>query len=245
MSDDPNSKQNFAGRMEGATFLWRKGEWQLQQARATSMQAVSRRISQLLDFCKADGSLKEIAPGLYRFAGRIEQGLRDDAESPLTRLAALKQADGRMLLDAAQIRAGEQLRLDYERAHLSSRVTARYDAGGGAGQTAHFSDNHIETLSEMALDARDKLHRALEAVGPELSGILLHVCCMAAGLEQAELRLNLPRRAGKAILQMALSRLSRHYGYKHAMRHAGPGAIGHWAIADFRPQIATQHAPQP
>jgi Domain of unknown function (DUF6456) len=81
------------------------------------------------------------------------------------------------------------------------------------------------------------LHRALDAVGPELSGILLYVCCLAGGLEQAEMRLNLPRRAGKAVLQLALTRLARHYGFKASLRHEGPGRIGHWAVGDFRPGV--------
>jgi Domain of unknown function (DUF6456) len=229
-----------------ATLMWRRGQWFLQAPAAQAFEPASPRISAALDAEKKSGKLDEIAPGLFRFQGGVAQGLRDQAESPLTRLAALKQSDGRGLLDAAQLRAGERLRLDYERAHLSPRVTMRYEASGGnAGRQAQFSDNHIETLTDLALDARDKLHLALEAVGPELSGILLHVCCMAAGLEQAELRLSLPRRAGKAILQMALTRLSRHYGYKQHLHHAGPGHIGHWAVSDFRPQIAVPAAHQP
>jgi hypothetical protein len=120
-------------------------------------------------------------------------------------------------------------------------VTANYEGqGGSGGKQRQFSDNHMASLSDNTIAARQKLHLALDAVGPELSGILLHVCCMAGGLEQAELRLNLPRRAGKAVLQLALTRLARHYGFKSSVRHAGPEKIGHWAVADFKPQIQPQ-----
>jgi hypothetical protein len=246
MSATSKSTPSFPAELQHATLMWRCGTWLIQPARAAAFVAVSKRWGIMLDVEKAEGRLEEVSPGLFRFQGAAAQGLRDQAESPLTRLAALKQADGSSLLDEAQLRAGERLRVDYERAHLSPRVTMHYEtSGGSSSRNAQFSDNHIESLSDLALDARDKLHHALEAVGPELSGILLHVCCMAAGLEQAELRLNLPRRAGKAILQMALTRLARHYGFKQHVRHAGPGHIGHWAVSDFRPQIAALPAHQP
>jgi Domain of unknown function (DUF6456) len=229
-----------------ANFVWRAGVWLAQRGQDQALKAVPLKLGQLLDQLKCNEKLVESAPGLFRFVGAVARPLQNDAESPLTRLSSLKQADGSLMLDAAQLRAGEHLRRDYERAHFSARVTAKYEADGASGgRLGAFSDNHIETLSEMALDARDTVHAALDAVGPELSGILLHVCCMAAGLEQAEMRLNLPRRAGKAILQMALTRLARHYGFKPSMRHAGPGQIGHWAISDFRPQIARPGAHQP
>jgi hypothetical protein len=71
------------------------------------------------------------------------------------------------------------------------------------------------------------------------------VCCMASGLEQAEMRLELPRRAGKAVLLLALTRLARHYGLKSRMKHQGPSDIGHWALADFKPLILPQELHQP
>ncbi len=221
-----------------ATFLWRNGTWHMQTRDASCFKAVPKKAAAILEQLKAAGRLVEQAPGLFRLSGKVLLPLLDGLESPLMRLAQLKQASGEPVLDHDQIRAGERLRVEYERAHLAARVTASYapnsSAGGGQQQ---FSDNHIAKLSDNALDARNKLHHAMSAVGPELSGILLFVCCMAGGLEQAELRLNLPRRAGKAVLQLALTRLARHYGFKQTMRHAGPTQIGHWAVSDFKPQI--------
>lgn len=234
-----NSGVECVRQFVDASFVWRAGGWLAQRGQDQALKAVPAKLGQLLDRLKHNEKLVESAPGVFRFAGVVLRPMQNDAESPLTRLSSLKQTDGSLMLDAAQLRAGEHLRRDYERAHFSGRVTAKYDADGASGgRLGAFSDNHIEALSEIAFDARDNVHAALDAVGPELSGILLHVCCMAAGLEQAEMRLNLPRRAGKAILQMSLTRLARHYGYKPSMRHAGPGHIGHWAISDFRPQIA-------
>jgi Domain of unknown function (DUF6456) len=224
---------------ENATFFWRSGRWHMQKPGAAASQPMSARSSKIMDQLRQMGRLEEQAPGLFRVGGSLTQPLLDSAESPLVRLAFMKNTDGTAMIDVDQLRAGERLRVDYERAHLGARVTMSYAAqGSSGGRQPQFSDNHVEKLTESSLAARELLHRALDAVGPELSGILLHVCCMAGGLEQAELRLNLPRRAGKAVLQLALTRLARHYGLKAALRHGGPAKIGHWAVGDYRPEIA-------
>lgn len=162
----------------------------------------------------------------------------DPNESPLVRLATRPEKGGRPYLDAEQFAAGEKLRRDFEMSGFAQRVTTSYDlAGSSGGRHWQMSDNAMERLTENALAARYRLHKALDAVGPELSGILYNVCCLAAGLEQAERHLALPRRAGKAVLALALSRLARHYGLKQMLRHRGPGDIGQWALADYRPEI--------
>jgi hypothetical protein len=162
----------------------------------------------------------------------------DPGESPLLRLATRPEKGGKPYLDAEQFAAGEKLRRDFETSGLSQRVTTSYEmAGSGGGRHWQMSDNAMERLTENMLAARQRLHRALEAVGPELSGILYHVCCLAGGIEQAELHLQLPRRSAKAVLALALSRLARHYGLKHMLRHKGPSEIGQWSLADYRPEI--------
>jgi hypothetical protein len=67
-------------------------------------------------------------------------------------------------------------------------------------------------VNEQALAAKQRFLRALDAVGPELSGILVDVCCLWRGLEAAERSLGWPQRSGKLVLQIALTRLARHYG---------------------------------
>jgi hypothetical protein len=238
--------KNSAKLPADATFFWRNGKWHMQSSRDSSLRVLSKSAAQILNELKFAGRLEEPTPGMFKLSGQVLRPMIDASESPLTRLAQMKLPSGETVLDADQLRAGERIRQDYERSHMAARVTASYEANGGAGnRQSQFSDNHIAKLADGALDARDKLHQALEAVGPELSGILLQVCCMAGGLEQAELRLKLPRRAGKAVLQLALTRLARHYGYKTPMRHAGPKQIGHWAVADFKPRIQPPPEHQP
>jgi Domain of unknown function (DUF6456) len=241
----PKPNETVQAIPENSTFLWRKGGWRFQADGTSQIKRASPALSAALESLKLAQVLYEVSPGLFRLSPTLARPLIDDEESPLIRLAQLKNLDGSPYLDFEQIRAGERLRRDHDRAMMNARVTTSYEASGNTGQrSAQFSDNHIEKLTENALTAREHLHRALQSVGPELSGILMHVCCMAAGLEQAEMQLNLPRRAGKAVLQLALTRLARHYGFKATLHHAGPQRIGHWAVEGFRPELATPAARQ-
>ena len=71
-----------------------------------------------------------------------------------------------------------------------------------------------------------------------LSGVLYYICCLAGGLEQAERILQLPQRSGKAVLAIALTRLARHYRLlKTPVKSEHSKDFGHWAMADYRPQI--------
>lgn len=159
----------------------------------------------------------------------------NDAESPLTWLRSRKDKTGRPLISAEQFMAGEKLRADYERSCMERRVTACWDTAASAGRTG---GNSAADFSDAAMTARQNVNDALEQVGPELASILIQVCCLAAGIEQAERILDLPQRSGKAVLGLALTGLARHYGFTKPQkfkRHAS--GFGHWAMDDYRPAI--------
>jgi Domain of unknown function (DUF6456) len=163
----------------------------------------------------------------------------NDSESPLTRLFLRKDSKGKTYIDGPQFLAGEKIRNDFERAHLAQRVTSSYaEAGGSGGRHWQMSDNSIAKLTDNAIAARQRLHHAFVAVGPELSGILYQVCCVAGGFEQAERILALPPRSGKAVLALALTRLARHYGLIKNHRPRNTDSIAHWATDDYRPAIS-------
>ena len=161
----------------------------------------------------------------------------NDAESPLAWLASRKGADGRPLLSQDMYDAGERLRRDFETGQMSDRVTAQWGVTlkSGAHGRSGIAESGL-TCSERALDARQRVWRALQHVGPGLSSILLEVCCLASGLEMAERHLNWPKRSAKLVLIIALERLAGHYGYG-AGGSAPRRGLQMWGMTDYRPDL--------
>ena len=83
------------------------------------------------------------------------------------------------------------------------------------------------------------MRRALAAVGPELSGVLIDVCCHLKGLEVKERQAGWPQRSGKIVLRIALKSLARHYGLiRDADADQSRGArVRHWGGDGYRPEI--------
>ena len=156
--------------------------------------------------------------------------LFNEAESPLTWLRARRGKDGKPLISEAQYLAGERLRRDFERAMLARRTTLNWELAGAGSRTA----GAAAELSDGAIAARQRYHAALDAVGPELAAMLGQVCCLSAGLEQAERVLELPARSGRVVLGLALTALARHYGLAEAVRRDG---ITGWGLDGYRPGL--------
>ena len=76
--------------------------------------------------------------------------------------------------------------------------------------------------------------RALMAVGPEVSGVLVDICCELKGLEDAERMAG--RSAGKVVLQIALTRLAKHYGLISSETQK-PARRGLRQSEDYRPTL--------
>jgi hypothetical protein len=72
-------------------------------------------------------------------------------------------------------------------------------------------------------DARVRVARAMEALGPGLSDIVFRICCFLEGLETAEKRLGWSARSGKVVLKIALERLAMHYKIPAAAPHRQTG----------------------
>jgi hypothetical protein len=162
----------------------------------------------------------------------------NEAESPLGWLRSRKDRNGRPLIDNAQFEAGERLRADYWFAHMSPRVTANWSALAPAERSRRAAPSNVATLRDEVLAAKERVTRALMAVGPEISGVLVDICCELKGLEEAEKANGWPQRAGKVILQIALTRLAKHYGLIAEDGLARRGrALRHWGEADYRPSL--------
>jgi hypothetical protein len=170
-----------------------------------------------------------------RAATIIEEGVRRNvtraaAESPLDGLLGRVDKAGRPLLAEDEWAAGDRLRIDFTRAQMLPGIGMRWTptpaarngaAGGGVAQ------------GDAAMAARARVARALDAVGPELSGLLVDVCCFLKGLETVEAERGWPARSARLMLRAGLAMLARHY----APPPAGPAPMRHWGAPDHRPEI--------
>ncbi len=180
---------------------------------------------------------------LRAVAEREVEGVRrpvlvNDAESPLGWLKSRKDRNGRPLISDDQYAAGERLRADYWFAHLSPRVTSNWSVLAPAERTRRAAPSNAAALRDEVIAAKERVMRALMAVGPEVSGVLVDICCELKGHEDAEKENGWPQRAGKVVLQIALTRLARHYGLigSEAQKPARRG-LRHWGSEDYRPTL--------
>ncbi len=150
----------------------------------------------------------------------------NDSESPLAWLARRKGRDGRAMIGPDQFIAGERLRADFTRGHMTPRITSSWSGigrtrgSGGGGE-----------MTDLIVASRQRVRLALDACGPEFSGILLDVCCFLRGLEDIERERGWPSRSAKVVLQLALDRLARHYGLRSDTTGTGT-AIRTWLADD-------------
>lgn len=163
------------------------------------------------------------------------------AESPLGQLARRKGRDGRPFLSAREFEAGERLRADYERGCIVPRIGMNWSGMGLPASGGRSPAGAVE-LGDAAMAARRRVDDAVDAVGPELAGPLIDVCCFLKGFERVEAERGWPVRSAKVVLKAALAALDRHYRPTEAGRAAGRGSIVHWGSADYRPAIRSGEA---
>ncbi|MEM9329955.1 MAG: DUF6456 domain-containing protein [Pseudomonadota bacterium] len=156
-------------------------------------------------------------------------------ESPLARLYARKSANGKSYLSDSEYKAGERLRKDFEQGQLQPRISARFETAVGSSKASGVS---AVDIPDLAIDARRRVNRALESLGPELSGVTLDICCFLKGFELVERERKWPPRSAKLMLRTALSILARHYGFEMSQTGHSTG-IKFWGAEDYRPPIST------
>lgn len=169
---------------------------------------------------------EEIAPG----------ALIDLDESPIAALTRRIGKGGVPWLQSHAATAAERLRRDFEIGRLQPRVTANWSAA--VSQKRRSGDGSgLADLTDMALAARLRFDRAMRAVGPELSGVLVDVCCFLKGLETVERERQWPARSAKLVLRIALDALARHYGLAPAATGNATAPMRHWGTEGYRPEI--------
>ena len=152
----------------------------------------------------------------------------DEGESPLAWLARRRSRDGHALIESHQLQAGERLRTDFTRANLMPRTTSNWESPISSGRRG---SSGVAAFTETMIAARQRVHQALDAVSPEFAGLLLDACCFLKGLEDIERERRWPARSAKVVLQLALDRLARHYGYAEQTKGRTYAPIRTW-LAD-------------
>lgn len=160
-----------------------------------------------------------------------------NSESPLAWLRSRKDKTGRGYISELQFEAGERLREDFTYAQLWGTVRSNWRS-----EQSLRSSTKIDDVSDSVYDARDRLQRALSAVGPELSGVLMDVCCFLKSLKQVESERQWPQRTAKIVLGLALDRLTTHYGSSRS-RAVGPenARMASWAASNSELEQRTHH----
>jgi Domain of unknown function (DUF6456) len=156
--------------------------------------------------------------------------LVNDGESPLAWLARRKGRDGCAMISPTQFIAGERLRADFTRGHLAPRVTSDWSAPAG-GRSRSPRGGHAE-MTDLVIASRQRVRLAMEACGPEFSGLLMDVCCFLRGLEEVERERSWPHRSAKVVLQLGLDRLARHYGLAREATGPAKAEVRTWLAAD-------------
>lgn len=193
----------------------------------------ARRAEALAPAPARPAPLAETRPGPHGVTATL---LVDPAESPLGWLARRRDRDGHPLVAEHEFAAGERLRADWTRAALMPGMGTNWrDLGAGAGGGG--ARGPVE-MTDAALAARRRIDRALTAVGADLAGLLVDVCCFLKGLETVEAERRWPARSGRIVLRIALARLAAHYGLGATARgREGPAATRHWGAAGYRPVV--------
>lgn len=167
----------------------------------------------------------------------IEQSvLVDDRESPLLWLHRRMGKDGRPQISAAEFAAGERFRADLTLAQMLPRVTMNWDAAFAPAPADRSPSRDPAGASDTALAARQRVRRACDRLGPDLSGLAIDICGFLKGLDQVERERGWPARSAKIVLRLALSGLAAHYGIEIAPTGSSR-AESVWLAPGARPQI--------
>ena len=201
---------------------------------AKGRQALRRMLSE------GPAAVSSAAPRKDR-VGALEKEMRPQInpnESPIGWLARRRDKNGEPMISAEQLAAAERLRSDFWFAGMSPRVTTNWSTAAQGGCSSGRRQSGAD-MSDNMMAAATRVRNAINAVGPELGSILIDVCCHLNGLEAAERKAGWPLRSAKIVLQLALTRLARHYGLLPLAPSGriSRSAVRHWGSADYRPHI--------
>ena len=124
--------------------------------------------------------------------------------------SARANGEGGGFLGPHHLAAAERLERLILRAQLMPRVTMSYDptSVGGGNRGA----NSVETGSDSAAAARQKLNRLAAMLPPDCWGVLIDCYGLGKGLQLIETERRWPRRSAKLVLRIGLDQLAAQFG---------------------------------
>lgn len=184
--------------IQGLSYAARKG-WIVKEAnKVARTNAAPNQLS---------SAKSGVVPVAITENGECRTVMRAAIECPIDYLASRKDKHGKALLEHTEWQAGDRLRTDFTVANMLPSIGMRW----GEPIRSKGSNGEILNPTEASIAAQMRVKRALEAVGPEFSGLLIDVCCFLKGLEQVEMERVWPQRSAKVMLRAGLSILARHY----------------------------------
>lgn len=148
-----------------------------------------------------------------RPAGRLPRASALDGRTTLGWLRSRKGPSGAPLISEAELKAGERLRTDYLRAQAVPHMTTNLSETGYIQGSDLRGQNGLAERMDRLIRARQRVEAALGAVGPDMAGVLIDICCRDLAMAAIEKAHGWPQRAGKVVVSLALRQLARHYGY--------------------------------
>lgn len=162
-----------------------------------------------------------------------------DEQGPLAWLHKRRDKNGKPLISAEEMAAGERLAADFHAAMLNPKVIASWSAAAPSRRERRGPPGLGVDIPDRVIGAKQRFEAALKAVGAEHANLLIDVCCFEKGLTEIEKAAGWPQRSGKLVLQFALRQLARHYGLisDDAGPAKGAGRVRHWGADNYRPKI--------
>jgi Domain of unknown function (DUF6456) len=244
---DPDNRPLVALITPATWLLWRQKTWvvavpqkddaggdKLWQLTAKGRQHLRRQLSA----CE-NAALPKVSRHVQPGRAAASRPTVNPNESPIGWLARRRDKNGAPMISSEQLTAAERLRSDFWFAGMSPRVTTNWSAASLGGSSNRSGGN--TDVSDNMIAAATRVRHAVAAVGPELGSILIDVCCLLNGLETAERKAGWPLRSGKVVLQLALTRLARHYGLLAPVTNGSSerARVRHWGSDGYRPVIGS------
>ncbi|HEY8577662.1 MAG TPA: DUF6456 domain-containing protein [Devosia sp.] len=148
----------------------------------------------------------------------------DDAV--VSRLSSRSAGGEEAFLGAHHRAAADRLERMIARAQLMPRVTMSYDPARVGGRRN--AGNGVETASDTAAEARQKLSILAGRLPRDCWGVLIDVIGLGKGLQMVETERRWPRRSAKLVLRIGLDQLANLFGLSPEARGRECGPQESW-----------------